>query len=574
MQARPTILDSRASRALALLALAAAAVLCYLPVSEAELLAWDTQTYVIDNVAIHEINPDSLLWMLTRIYHANWHPLTWLSHAIDIQLFGFAAAGHHWVNVSWHIACAWMFYLLGQQLLPLLLPSRPQAGSTAVGMAAFGAALLFTVHPQHVESVAWVAERKDLLCAFFYLLCLYCYHRYIERPGIVRYLLSLVCAAAAIMSKPMAVTLPVVLLLFDLLLYRRIELRFWRSANRFVVIGEKIPVALLALISVYLTLQGQAGSGAVGSVDVVPIANRLATAIVNWVEYPLTTLLPLDLSPFYPHRAEIAWYEIVACGAAFTGLVLLAEIYRRRGLTWPMLALGYYTITLLPVIGIVQIGAIRAADRYAYLPTLPLYLLAAVLILRLLAIDTGRPKIGKRALPRLLLAALLPLALGQASFQYARVWQTDIGLWEFVREKEPDNIHAAIFLAEAYYADGDYRRALSSYRRAFANRALISPARRLNIFINRYADAAFRLGFYEEAEIALHSGIREQRLWFLPPGEVYFNAAMINYKLARHDKAIQLLEMAADGGVDGDRIRLLEAQIQNALNEQAPTADE
>ena len=185
---------------LAAVILTLAGILTYLPVSTADLLFWDTQTYVNDNLAIHDINGSSLLWMLTQTYHANWHPLTWLSHALDIQIFGFAPSGHHWVNVAWHIGCAWLVYLYSQQLLPRLLPSQFEPCSPDVYLVSLFAALLFAVHPQHAESVAWVAERKDVLCGFFYLLCLYSYHKYVNQTHPARYLLTLCCAAAAISS--------------------------------------------------------------------------------------------------------------------------------------------------------------------------------------------------------------------------------------------------------------------------------------------------------------------------------------------------------------------------------------
>jgi hypothetical protein len=210
VQQQSEVTRSTVFHLLALLILGLASILTYLPVSTAELLFWDTQTYVNDNAAIHDINASSLLWMLTQTYHANWHPLTWLSHAIDIQIFGFAPFGHHWVNVAWHVGCAFLLYLYSQQLLPRLLPSRLEPGSPDLYLLSLLTSLLFALHPQHVESVAWVAERKDVLCGFFYLACLYSYHLYVGNPSPARYAFSLGCAAAALLAKPMAVSLPVV----------------------------------------------------------------------------------------------------------------------------------------------------------------------------------------------------------------------------------------------------------------------------------------------------------------------------------------------------------------------------
>jgi len=552
---------------LALLILSLACILTYLPVSTAELLFWDTQTYVNDNVAIHDINSSSLRWMLTQTYHANWHPLTWLSHAFDIKIFGFAPLGHHWVNVAWHIGCAFLLYLYSLQLFPILLSSRFGQGRPDVYLVGLFAALLFAVHPQHVESVAWVAERKDLVCGFFYLLCLYSYHNYVTLPGPVRYALTLSCAAAAIMAKPMAVSLPVILLVFDLLLYQRIQVFFWRSPNwRFVVL-EKIPFVLLAIVSIYLTLQGQSSAGAVSNIETTPIIQRLTTSTINWAEYLITTIIPLGISPYHPYEAAISWPKFLLCFAVLVCLVFIAEFYRRRNTRWIMLALAYYTITVLPVIGIIQIGTIKAADRYTYLPTIPVYLMVAVFLYLVLKLHRENRQAIKNAIPWLFCLVVIPAGLGFSAHQYSKVWQSDITLWENVREEHPHNIYATIYLAEAYYREKRYKEAVPFYQLAYNKRQLISPDQRLNIFINRYVDTAYRLGLYQEAEIAVFTGMREKRLWFLPPEEVYYSAALINMKLAKYETAQQLLEMASRTS-DDEKLLLLEKHIIQLLESQ------
>lgn len=546
---------------LAVLILALASILTYLPVSTAEILFWDTQTYINDNVAIHELNGSSLLWMLTQTYHANWHPLTWLSHAVDIQLFGFEPFGHHWVNVAWHIGCAFMLYLYSQLLLPALMPSRFGQHTSELYLLSLFAALLFAVHPQHAESVAWVAERKDVLCGFFYLLCLYSYHKYVTQPDIARFTLTLCCAVAAIMAKPMAVSLPVVLVLLDWLLYQRVQIFFWRQRSWHIIALEKIPFILLAITSIYLTLLGQSASGAISSVDTTSITHRLTTSIVNWVEYLGTTIIPRGLSPYYPYEADIAWPAFLLCFVVFISLLLVAEFYRRRNTTWVMLALLYYSATILPVIGIVQIGNIKAADRYTYLPTIPLYLIVAVLIFQALKLSLNNRQAINRALPRLLWLLVIPVVLGFSTNNYSKVWQSDITLWQFVREKQPANIYATIYLAEAYYRKERYQEALPLYQRAYLNRKLLSPDRRLNIFINRYFDTAYQLGLYEEAEIAIYTSMQEKRLWFMPPAEIYHNAALINVKMEKYETALNLIEMASQAGGDREAFRLLKKRI-------------
>ena len=553
----------------AIVLLALAVVLSYLPVSWGELLAWDTQINLHENLAIHEIDTGSLWWMLTRSYHANWHPLTWLSHALDIQLFGFVPFGHHWVNVAWHIACTWILFVYSQQLLPCFLPSTVERDRFAIYRASLFAALLFAVHPQHTESVAWVAERKDLLCGFFYLLCLYSYHAYLHRPGPARYLGTLLCAAAAIMSKPMAVSLPVVLVLMDLFVYRRLQFRFWRAANWRVAVAEKVPFVLLAALSVYLTLISQTSSGAVSSLETFSILQRLATSVINWSDYLLTTIVPAGLSPYYPVQESLPWPKFFIALVVLIGLLLAAEYYRRRGHNWIMLALLYYSVTILPVIGLVQIGTIRAADRYTYLPTLPLYLIIAVLLLRGLDLERIDRLTNKTKFARISVLLVIPLVLGFSTYQYSKTWQNDTVLWEFVSKKEPDDIHVAIFLAEAYYRDQRYEDALPLYRRAFANRQLVPPEQQLNKFVIRYFDTAYRLEHYQEAEIALFEGMQEQRLWFLPRAEIYYDAALVNVKMSKYDTALQLAEKAARYGKEQEKIQQLKARIAS-LKENNP----
>jgi hypothetical protein len=567
MQQQSDLTNPTVYHLLALFILSLASILTYLPVSMAELLFWDTQTYVNDNVAIHDISGSSLLWMLTQTYHANWHPLTWLSHAVDIQIFSFEPFGHHWVNVAWHIGSAFLLYLYSLQLLPILLPSRFAQGNPDLYLVSLLASLLFALHPQHVESVAWVAERKDVLCGFFYLLCLYSYHNYVTHPSPVRYAFTLSFAAAAIMAKPMAVSLPVVLLLVDWLLYQRIQVFFWRRPNWHIVVLEKVPFILLAIVSIYLTLLAQSSAGAVSSLDTAPLIQRLTTSTINWVEYLISTLIPLGISPYYPFESVIPWPKVMLCLAGLVCLVFIAEFYRRRNTPWIMLALAYYTITVLPVIGIIQIGTIRAADRYTYLPTIPVYLMVAVFIYLALRPNRDKRQTIKHAIPWLFCLLVIPAGLGFSAHQYSKVWQSDITLWEFAREKNPHNIFATIYLAEAYYREKRYKEALPLYHLAYINRQIISPERRLNIFINRYFDTAYRLGRYQEAEIAIYTGMQENRLWFLPAEEIYYSAALINMKLAKYETAQQLLEMASRTS-DDEKFRLLEKHIIHLLESQ------
>jgi tetratricopeptide (TPR) repeat protein len=174
----------------------------------------------------------------------------------------------------------------------------------------------------------------------------------------------------------------------------------------------------------------------------------------------------------------------------------------------------------------------------------------------------------KPAIPRLLFLLVIPLVLGFSTHQYSKTWQSDVSLWTFVKEKQPDNIYAAIYLAEAYYSEKRFEEALPLYQRAYTNRALISPDRRINIFINRYFDTAYHLELYQEAEIAIYTGMQEKRLWFMPPAEIYYNAALINIKLEKLETALKLVEMASQVGDDEEKFQLLKERINKLIENQ------
>jgi len=229
-----------------------------------------------------------------------------------------------------------------------------------------------------------------------------------------------------------------------------------------------------------------------------------------------------------------------------------------------MMALAYYSVTLLPVIGIVQISTIKAADRYTYLTTIPLYLLVGVFVYLAFTREPGQQKTTILASPWLVCLLVISIGLGFGTHQYSKVWQSDITLWEFVQEKKPKDIHATIYLAEAYYRENRYEEALPLYQLAYINRQNIFAEQPLNKFINRYVDTAYRLGLYQEAELALFTGMQENRLWFLPPEEIFYIAALINLELARYETAQQLLQKALQTS-DDKKLLSLQRHITELL---------
>lgn len=326
---------------------------------------FDDTTYLVENAVVREgLSLAGILWAFTSLHAANWHPLTWLSHMLDVSLFGLEPGPHHLVNVALHALNGALFYALGWRLF-----GRRDA--------ALVAALLFVVHPQHVESVVWLAERKDLLCAAFWLLALLAWCDYARRPGTGPYLLVMAAFAAALLSKPMAVSLPLVLLLLDAWPLQRLGQGVPRELIARAV--EKLPLVLMALGSCALTLVAQQRGGAVTGVDVLPLAERAANAVVACALYLRDFVKPDRLAVFYPLRPVDVATGLLPAAAVLAGAGWIA--WRLRA-TRPalLIGLGWTLVTLLPVIGLVQVGAQARADRYMYIPSMGLLLALAALL--------------------------------------------------------------------------------------------------------------------------------------------------------------------------------------------------
>jgi len=374
----------------------------YWPVGRYEFVNFDDDVYVSDNWQVQQgLTAEGARWAFTTFHEANWHPLTWLSHMLDCQLFGLWAGGHHLVNVALHAANSVLIFLVLRRMTARQWPS------------AFVAAL-FALHPLHVESVAWVAERKDVLSTFFGLLALLAYAWYAERPSVWRYAAVFIFLALGLMAKPMLVTLPFVMLLLDWWPLGRLtgnageecgvrnagltakarrfgfSLRTPHSALRVGL--EKLPLLVLAASSSVVTYVAQSHGGAMAGVEACPLPLRFANALVAYVAYLGKTFWPSGLSAFYPYVSERPLWQPVAAGAflvAVTALALLAarrrtaplpdgrgsDTARRR----PYLAVGWfwYLGTLVPVIGLVQVGEQSMADRYTYVPLVGVFIMAA-----------------------------------------------------------------------------------------------------------------------------------------------------------------------------------------------------
>ena len=327
-----------------------------------EFLAWDDDHYVTRNVRVLQgLSGESVVWALGSLAAKNWHPLTWLSHMLDVQIFGPNAGAHLAVNAGLHAAAAVLLFLALRAL------------SGSLWRSAFVAAI-FALHPTHVESVAWVSERKDLLSGLFFALTLLAYAGYARRPGVVRYLLVFLALALGLLAKPMLVTVPLVLLLLDVWPLGR-----WQRSRALALVGEKVPLLLLSGFASWMTLLAQS-RGALASIDALPLSARLGNASITYVAYLWKTLWPANLSFFYPHPALVSEGALLVpalASALVLGIVTAAiAIFGRRR---PYLGVGWlwYLGMLVPVIGLVQVGVQSMADRYTYLPLIGIYVIAA-----------------------------------------------------------------------------------------------------------------------------------------------------------------------------------------------------
>ncbi|HUI07108.1 MAG TPA: tetratricopeptide repeat protein [Verrucomicrobiae bacterium] len=408
--------------ALICLCLAAATIAIYWPVRHFEFTNYDDPLYVTDNPHVqHGITLPAIAWAFTSAHFSIWMPVTWLSCMLDCQLFGLKAGPPHLVNVLFHIANAVLLFVVLNRM------------TTAPWRSAFVVAL-FAWHPLHVESVAWVAERKDVLSTFFWMLTMWAYVRHVETPDTRRstldgfYALALLFFALGLMAKPMVVTLPFVLLLVDYWPLGRT--RWAQPANRITpersigyLVREKLPFLALTVLVSAVTLWAEQRGGSVISMENLPIGMRVVNAVVSYVRYLGKTFWPVGLSVHYPYQT---WPLAAGCGAAaILAGGTVAILWNAR--TQPQLVTGWfwYVGTLVPVIGLVQVGTFSMADRYTYIPLIGVFAAIGWSLPRRRSVVTG-------------CALLLMLCAGLSAVQI-RYWRNSETLFRHALNVTPDN---------------------------------------------------------------------------------------------------------------------------------------
>lgn len=391
---------------------------------------YDDGAYVADNVIVLQgITPEGIVWALSDFHVANWHPVTWFSHMLDVQLFGTNASGHHLVSVIIHTLNALLVFFLLLQL-------------TSAPWRSFTVSLLFAIHPLHVESVAWIAERKDLLSGLFFFLTLIAWERYVRRQTIIRYVCALSLFVLGLMSKPMLVTMPFILLLLD-----------WWPLGRFDVqrnpawlFMEKIPFFIFTVGFSIVTFLAQNKGGAVMSFEKSPITLRLANAVVSYGTYLKKMLWPNDLVVFYPFPASIDWWSLVVWVIIFAVATIVFLRLRNR---YPYLIVGWlwYLGMLVPVIGVIRVGAQAMADRYTYLPILGPFIM----------IVWGTAEAATKPVRKAVIVACIVIVTGLLAFSAWRqvgYWKNDITLFARVLEYETVTPMTLTDFANSYIKKG------------------------------------------------------------------------------------------------------------------------
>jgi len=421
-------------------------LILYGPVTRHEFLQFDDGRYVTRNLHVSTgLNLGNVVWAFTSFYSANWHPLTWLSHMVDCELFALNPGYHHLVNVALHAANVLLLFFLLQK-------------TTGAVWRSFFVAALFACHPLNVETVAWVAERKSLLCTLFSLLTIAAYGWYVRRPDWKRYLVIIAAFALALMSKPMAVSLPLALLLLDYWPLERCEdLPFRRRWVHLSI--EKLPLLLMSAASSATTMAAQLSGGTVAETSALPLSVRLGNALVSYVAYIGKMFWPANLAAYYPHpEHSLPWSEVVASTVILLGITTAVLYFHRAR----YLVMGWFLFltTLVPVIGIVQVGRQAMADRYAYVPCIGLFVIIAW---------GASAVIDATAIPRVVpqVAALcLILALAAATTRYLQYWQNGVKLFMHARNVVGPTCAIEEDLADELYSAGRTDEAFSHYREA------------------------------------------------------------------------------------------------------------
>jgi tetratricopeptide (TPR) repeat protein len=500
--------------------LALAVAVVYAPVPGFEFIYCDDDAYVFENSTVRQgLSRVGVAWAVSGAHVANWHPVTWLSHMLDVELFGLDAGGHHAVNVAFHAANAALLFLALRALTGTLWPAAVVAA-------------LFALHPLRVESVAWVAERKDVLSGFFFMATLLAYAAYARRPGVVRYAWVFAGVALGLAAKSMLVTLPCVLLLLDVWPLRR-----WRRETALRLVAEKLPLLALAAAASAAAIWSQSSDGAMGDLATLPFSARLSNAVDAYAAYLGKTVWPTRLAIFYPHPALASpeSYTALRVGtvAAAIGLIAATGLALQQLRGRPYLAVGWFWTLgmLVPVIGLVQVGEQAMADRYAYLSLIGV---SIVIVWGVRDLATALPPL------RLALVVIVPVVLVACTALTSRQvlhWRDGQSVFEHALTVTERNYFAHNHLGRTFENRGEVELAARQYEAAIAIRPSAGT-------LSNLGAALAKLGRHEDAVARFEDALR------LEPdsASAHSNLGVVYGMFDQPQKAIAAYERALELG--------------------------
>jgi protein O-mannosyl-transferase len=528
----------------------------YNPVSRAPYLNYDDNAYVYENFHVRSgLNWDTAVWAFTTTTESNWHPITWLSHCLDVSLFGMNPAGPHYVNALLHAANAALLFLLLE-------------AATGLAWRSLAVAALFAVHPLNVESVAWISERKNVLSMLFFLLALAAYGWYVRKPGPVRYVMVMASFALGLMAKPQIITLPFVLLLLDYWPLMRTSGVNGEAESPGVkrgwawLIAEKIPLLALSGASAWMTMKAQTTAMHLE----FPLSVRLGNAVLSYAKYVGKVIWPADLAPLYPHPGlSVSASQAVVAALALAAITALVVFSRRR---YMLVGWLWFLGVMVPMIGLVQVGVQAMADRY--IPAIGLFIMvcwgAAELCEKWHVNRVAMGVIGGAAL----------IALTVTSYQYLGYWKDNLALWAHTLQVTRNNFIAEDSVAEVLIRQGRIDEAAAHFQNA-VNINPKDPVGNLNLgtYQQQKGNYAAAIDRYETVP-RLTQNPRLLALAFTNLGYAYYSVGKNDPARRSFDSALQqqpenpqaLLGLGVIAQVSGD-FPLAVDEYQKALRLQA-----
>jgi len=507
----------RLNEILICLFLIAATLSVYWQANKFDFVNFDDNDYVTDNLHVQAgLTPKNMIWALTTTHASNWHPLTWLSHMLDFQLYGMNPGQHHMTNVFFHILNTLLLFFVFRKM------------TDNVWQSSFVAAL-FALHPLHVESVAWISERKDVLSTFFFMLTIWSYTLWAKNSLRSGYFLALLFFILGLMSKPMVVTLPFVLFLLDFWPLNRLDLKWPKNHSDcpqkksvYHLLWEKFPFFVFSTVSCFVTYFAQKKGGAVKSFEVYPLMVRLSNALHSYIKYIIKLLLPHKMAVLYQHPGKLPLWETVG-----TLLILLSiSLFSIRSIKRrPYFTVGWFWFlgSLIPVIGIIQIGSQAMADRYMYIPSIGIFIIMAW------GVPDFFSNLSFKKTFLSLFATVFLLILGLFTWKQLHYWENSIMLFERAIAVAPYNAVPHNNLGNALKEVGRVGDAVEHYRKAIRFKPDYYEAH------SNLADALEKIGRTDEAISHYMEALR-----ITPEFEQgHYNLANLLNKMGRTDEAIK-----------------------------------